>query len=213
MAESKIAGLSEAEQKQFDKLAAKAAAASPHGPAVRIGEPYVALTNISLPRRGQESIKPAERMNDLVPAGETVYLTPEEVALLERHEGKDGRRISVIRRKSEVDNNNPPRPHPSYLSGPLFRPGTPPPGTDLPRPDPAGSTRVVEMTVPETAQPQPGAENVQAGPNQDAVDILPGGQLARDDIRQGADQDLMAAVKAQNPQITAQTEPGTRGRR
>lgn len=188
--------LSDAEAKQLEKLLAKANAANQHGPAVRIGDAYVALTNLSVPRRG--ILAPGEvRQSDLVQAGETVYLTPEEAAPYLRHGDRDGRRIPVIARKGEVDANNPPRPHPSYLSGPVFRPVTPPPGSDLPRPDPAGSSRLamLDSPVPEAAPPVPGSEN--APPSQDAVDILPGGQLARDRVQQGADRDVVEAYKAQ----------------
>lgn len=198
MAESN-AILTAAETKQLEKLLAKANAGNTHAPAVRIGEPYVALTNLSLPRRG--TLPPGEqRQSDLVMAGDTVYLTPDEVALFERHDPRDGRRISVVRKKTEVDNNNPPKPHPSFLSGPVFRPGPAPKGSDLPRPDPDGSSQLIQYGPPEASQPQPGSENTGTdGP--DAQDLPPGfvspGAAARDEIRQGADGDLMAAVKAQ----------------
>jgi hypothetical protein len=189
--EPKVAGLSAAEQKTYERLLGKISAANPHSAAARIGQPYIALAWLSLPRRNDP-----DKQTDRVPPGETVYLTDEEAALYMRHGPEDGRRVSVIRPKNEVDANNVPRPHPSYLSGPVFRPSAPPPGTDLPRPDPAGSTRVTEMSVPESAQPVPGMEN-RASASEDAADILPGGQLARDQVRQGADQDMVSAVKHQ----------------
>lgn len=190
----KPAGLTAAEQKKLDELLAKAAPLNLHGPALRAGKPYVALINLSLPRRGDK-----DKQCDLVPAGETVYLTDEEAATFLRHGSRDGRRVAVIRPKGEVDANNPPKPPPSLLTGPILRPQQPPPGSDLPRPDPAGSSHLLQYgtgnPVPESAQPQPGTENVMPGP--DAVDIPPSGQHAREVITQGADQDLMAAVKAQ----------------
>jgi hypothetical protein len=130
-------------------------------------------------------------------AGDTVWLTDEEAARFERHGDRDGRRVAVVRLKSEVDASNPPRPHPTLLSGPVFRPAVPAPGTDGPRPDPAGSTRIVTVGPPEAQQVpvQHGGEPVL--PAQDAVDILPGGQLARDQVTQRADMDLVSAVKAQ----------------
>jgi hypothetical protein len=194
-AAEKTPALTPAEAKQLDKLLAKANTGNAHGPAVQLGKPYVALTNLSVPRRVQ--LDPKDRQTDLVLAGETVYLTDEEAARYLRHGDRDGRRVAVIRAKSEVDANNPPRPHPSLLSGPILRPTTPPPGSDLARPDPAGSSRIVEQSpVPESSEPAPPSRS------EDALDITPGtGELARQEIRQGADADLVAAVKSQAPQI------------
>jgi len=74
-----------------------------------------------------------------------------------------------------------PRLLPRHVSGRLFRPTTPPPGSDAPRPDPEGSSRIQvldEGRAPETGgsmQPEPSElsdhlrETVQA----DALDIPP----------------------------------------
>lgn len=194
----KIPGLTEAEAKQWEKLRAKAAAAAGvHGPEIRVGEPYQALVNLSVPRRGV--IAPGEvRQSDLVPAGETVYLTDEEAATFLRHGGRDGRRIPVIRKLHGPDSSseeNAGRIHPSYLSGQVMRPVMPPGGpgeSEQPRPDPADASKVIRYeTVPETVQPVPGSENL------GDIDIKPGTANVGLGTVSGADQDLMAAVKAQ----------------
>jgi hypothetical protein len=198
--ERALPGLSETEAKQFEKLRAKAnAAAGVHAAEIRVGEAYIALTNLSVPRRGPVP-KDEVRQSDLVPAGETVWLTDEEAATFLRHDGKDGRRIPVIRKLHGPDSSAEPnagRIHPSYLSGPVFRPSAPPPGTDLPRPDLPDSSRIISSgpPVPEGLPPQVLGS---MPPAQDAVDIVPGtGQLARDAITAGANPELVAAAKAQ----------------
>jgi hypothetical protein len=110
------------------------------GPTGRIGEPYEALTWLSVPRRGDK-----DRATDRVPPGETVYLTEDEARLFERHDpGCDGRQIAVIRKLSGPDGSREPLPRvlPRHVSGRLFRPAMPPPGSDAPRPDPAESSRI-----------------------------------------------------------------------
>lgn len=195
----KAPGLSEAELKQFEKLLGKAnAAAGPHTTAIRIGEPYIALVNLSVPRRGD--LPAGEiRQTDLVPAGDTVYLTDDEAATYLRHNDRDGRRIPVVRKLNGPDSSSEPnagRIHPSYLSGPLFRPGPPAPGSDAPRPDPEGASRVTH--VPEATPPQAGTENI-TPPGGDAVDIAPGtAQVARQQVMDGASPDLVGAMKAQS---------------
>jgi hypothetical protein len=197
----KVPGLSEAEVKQFEKLRAKAnAAAGVHAAEIRVGEPYIALVNLSVPRRGPVPANEV-RQADLVPAGDTVWLTDDEAATYLRHDAKDGRRIPVIRKANGPDSSAEPnagRIHPSYLSGPVFRPSAPPPGTDLPRPDLPDSSRIITTgpPVPEGMPPQ-----VLGGvmpPAQDAADIIPGsGQLARDAVTAGADPEMVAAIKQQ----------------
>jgi len=196
-------GLTEAEKKTLAKLLEKVNIGNTHSPAVRIGREYVALVNLSVPRRDNTR---EDRQVDLVRAGDSVWLTDDEAAKFLRHGDRDGRRVAVIRLKSEVDNNNPPKPHPSLLTGPIMRPATPAPGSDGPRPDPAGATRVIEQTtIPES-------EVVPVAP-QDAMDILPGQPISGGEIggnayvQAGADQDLMAAVKAQSG-----LTKGTRGK-
>lgn len=193
---AEVPGLSATESRQLDKLLAKAnSARAPHSPAVRVGREYVALTNLSMPRRGDK-----DKGCDLVMAGESVWLTDDEAALYLRHGERDGRQVAVIRLKSEVDANNPPKPHPMLVSGRPFRPAPPAPGTDQPRPDPEGSSRIVSVgpPVPEMNQPQPGPDMPLGGlAGGDAMDILPGGGgLSRATVA-GADQDLVAAVKNQ----------------
>lgn len=194
------AGLTDAERKTLEKLIAKAnIELGVHAPAVQVGREYVALTNLAVPQRGSKDLK-----TDLVLTGETVWLSDEEAAKFLRHGDRDGRRVAVIRLKSEVDMNKPPKAPPQLLTGPIFRPVTPPSGTDLPRPDPAGATRLVEQTtVPESQQPvvaQGGTPSIG-----DALDIVPGsGEAIRQATLAGADQDLMSAVRAQNPGLTAE---------
>jgi hypothetical protein len=200
-AADEVRGLTDRERAQLDKLMAKAnAAIGVHAPAVRIGKPYVALVNLAVPRR-QLANGERDLQTDLVMRGETVYLTDEEAAKFLRNGPRDGRRIAVIRPAGEVDSNHLPNAVPQLLTGPIFRPVTPAPGTDGPRPDPEGSTRVIEQTVVPESQvmtPQPGG----APSIQDALDLPPGTVIggagdSRAEAIAGADQDLMAAVKNQ----------------
>lgn len=169
--------LSAAEREQFNAFLARDAATK--GPAARIGEPYLALANLSVPRRGDK-----DRQTDLVHKGETVYLTEEEARQFERRDpGRDGRVAPVVRKLSGPDGSREDIPNllPRHLSGRLFRPVTPPPGTELPRPDPEGSSRIQVMqdgNAPEAAGsvvPEPGEmeDNLRAQIPQDAVDIPP----------------------------------------
>jgi hypothetical protein len=168
--------LSAAERESLKKLLARDSATS--GPAGRIGEPYEALTWLSVPRRGD-----VDRQTDRVAPGETVYLTEEEARKFERHDpGSDGRMVSPIRKLSGPDGSREPLPRllPRHLSGRLFRPMTPPPGSDLERPDPEGSSRVQVLDdgrAPETAgamapEPSEMADHLRdAAP--DALDLPP----------------------------------------
>jgi hypothetical protein len=183
---TKELGLSAAEQATLDKLMAKANASAVHAPALRIGEPYIALVNLSVPRRGETFTNSAGQKDvpqtDLVYAGDTVYLTDDEAARFSRCDpNRDGRRIPVVRKVSE--GGELARVHPSMLSGPMFRPAAPAPGMppEYPRPDPPGSSQVIESSpVPESAPI-------------DAVDITPSASAAP--AAAGADQDIVAAAK------------------
>jgi hypothetical protein len=153
------------------------------GPATRIGEQYVALINLSVPRRGDK-----DRQSDLVLAGETLYLTDEEARNFNRHGNRDGRRIEVVRKVSGPDGTHEelPRALPRHVSGPLFRPATPPPGSEMARPDPEGSSVVKVLDdggAPETggamtAEPSEMADVLRETP-QDAVDLPPRRARAR----------------------------------
>ena len=191
--------LTETEQKQLDKLLAKANAANVHSPALRVGEEYIALVNLSLPRRDN---KPAEKdyvpQCDLVLAGNPVWLTEAEAATFNRHNPQlDGRRIPVVVKKSELGQWQ--RVHPSLLSGPVFRPPVPAQGSnidpEIPRPDPAGASRIIESSpVPELNQPFLGSEtHITAA---DATDITPGTGNMGADPRAVADMDVVNAAKA-----------------
>lgn len=174
--------LSIAEREQLTKLLARDSAVK--GPAARIGEPYEALTCLSVPRRGDK-----DRGADLVYPGETVYLTEEEARQFERHGARDGRQVSVIRKLSGADGSHEPLQRvgangaallPRHVSGRLFRPQMPPPGSDAPRPDPEGSSRIQVMQdgdAPESrgamsAEPSEMADTLRSG-TQDAVDLPP----------------------------------------
>jgi len=174
-----LSPLSAEEREQFNKLLARASADK--SPATRIGEPYEALACLSVPRRGDK-----DRQTDLVYPGETVYLTEEEARKFERRDpGRDGRAVPVIRKLSGADGSREPLPRllPRQLSGRLFRPMMPPPGSDAARPDPAESSRVQVIDdgrAPEaggamSADPQEmaGQFSEPAAPPADAVDLPP----------------------------------------
>jgi len=122
-------------------------------PAARIGEPYVALINLSVPRRGDK-----DGATDLVYAGETIHLTEDEARQFNRKGVRDGRQVDVVRKVSGPDGTHEPPPlvPPRAVSGRLFRPAPPPPGSDAPRPDPEGSSAVQyldDAPAPERAEP------------------------------------------------------------
>jgi hypothetical protein len=147
-------------------------------PATRIGEPYEALVNLSVPRRGDK-----DRQTDLVIAGETVYLTEDEARAFNRRGNRDGRQVDVVRKLSGPDGSREPLPRvlPRHVSGRLFRPAVPPPGSDAPRPDPEGSSRVQVIedgNAPETegamsAEPAEMADHLRDTVVPDAVDLPP----------------------------------------
>lgn len=165
------------EQAILDKLLVRAS--SGKAPGARIGEPYEALTALSVPRRGDSK----DKQTDLVLAGDTVYLTEDEARAFERHGSNDGRQVPVIRKLSGPDGSREPLPRllPRHLSGRLFRPPPAPPGSDAPRPDPEGSSRIVPVDdgrAPEavgamTADPAEMADQLRGTAAQDAVDLPP----------------------------------------
>lgn len=171
--------LDAAERKQMEDLLARASAGAVETPATRFGTPYVALIPLSVPRRSGN-----KDQNDLVMPGETVNLTDDEAAQYMRHGPKDGRQVAVIRPatgpQSSQELSSRPMP-PRAVSGRIQAPPPPAPGTDGPRPDPAGSSQVQyaqPAEVPETAEPSLGSENAGwTGP--DAEDILPSRTRAR----------------------------------
>lgn len=138
-------------------------------PGVRAGQPYTALINLSVPRRGDST-----RQADLVRAGETVYLTADEAAMFNRHGDPDGRQVDVVVPASGPGSRAElPRVPPRAVSGRVWQPPQPPPGSPDARPDPPGSSTVQYATaaIPEAAEPQLGSENSPAV--QDAMDIAP----------------------------------------
>jgi len=108
---------------------------------------WQALTNISVavrdPRTGQKTDK-----NHVVPKGEIVELDEYEAANLLRCGEGSGRTTPAIR-KAEERGDPFPRLLPSQFSGPVHSPPPPPKGSDAPRPDPAGSSQVLQMLPPE----------------------------------------------------------------
>jgi hypothetical protein len=174
--------LSDDERERLNELLARDSALQ--APAARRGEPYVALIALSVPRRGDPA-----RQTDLVMAGETVYLTAEEAAQFNRHGHHDGRQIEVVRKVSGPDGSRepPPRVPPRAVSGRIFRPAVPPPGSDAARPDPEGSSRLQYLDagnpVPEANEPQMDpsemADRLQSGPAADAMDLPPKGRATR----------------------------------
>ncbi|HTJ70094.1 MAG TPA: hypothetical protein VL551_21335 [Actinospica sp.] len=153
-------------------------------PATRVGEPYVALVNLSVPRRGDK-----DRQTDLVHAGETVYLTDEEARLFNRRGNRDGRQVDVVRKLSGPDGSRGeiPRILPRAVSGRLFRPPVPEPGSGEARPDPEGSSRVQVIEdgrAPEvdgamSADPSEMADTLRSAAAADAMDLPPRGARAR----------------------------------
>jgi hypothetical protein len=165
--------LSEPERKQLEELLARAS----QSPNVRIGDPYIALINLSVPRRLVRGVdgKEPDNATELVMAGDTVWLTEEEAAKYLRHGPRDGRQVAVIRRATGAESSQlaPQRVPPRAVSGRLNAPPPPGPGDEGPRPDPPGSSQIQYMQpadVPEAAEPVAGSEN---SIEQDAVDIPP----------------------------------------
>lgn len=170
-----LAPLDAGEQKTLTELLARDSAGK--APASRIGDEYEALVCLSVPRRGDK-----DRQTDLVYPGETVHLTEEEARGFERHGNRDGRQVPVIRKLSGPDGSREPAPRllPRHVSGRLFRPAVPPPGSDAPRPDPEGSSRIQVIDdgrAPEAAgavaaDPGEMADQLREPPV-DAVDLPP----------------------------------------
>jgi hypothetical protein len=159
--------LSPAEQKMLSDLTLRANAGK--APAVRIGEPYQALIPLSVPRRGDPT-----HQTDLVMPGETVYLTDDEAESFNRHGSRDGRQIEVLRKLDGPAGNELIRVRPAAVSGRINQPPPPPPGSDAARPDPAGSTHIMTMQIPESGEPQAGSEN----DGGDAADLPPGTRIS-----------------------------------
>lgn len=177
---SEMTPLTEAEREVMNKLLARESQVQT--PATRPGDPYVALINLNVPRRGTDPL----RGSDLVMAGETVNLTPEEAAGYMRHGPGDGRRVPVIRPATGPKSSSeaPQRVPPRAVSGALRQPATPAPGSGMPLPDPAGASAILQQEVPETGEPVPGSENSDGDPGAggtyvSAEDILPERTRAR----------------------------------
>lgn len=154
--------LTAAEQKDLERLLMRQAAGG--GPAVRIGDPYQALVNLSVPRRGDP-----EKLTDLVRPGETVYMTKDEADKINR------RHPRPVLRPAKEATEPLPQIHPREMSGRIFAPPVPAPESDAARPDPPGSSHLVEreVRIPEAGEPQVGSENLSAA---QVMDIPPRAQ-------------------------------------
>lgn len=152
--------------------------AAPAAPAVTAaGKPvlakYQALTNISVPQRSDNGLLTGQ--NELYGPGDIVELTEREAANLLATGPRAGRQAPAIRAYKDRGMSLP-RILPRQMSGLVRQPATPPAGSDAPRPDPAGSSRIVESgpPPPEITDPVPGSENG-APITLDALDLPPRG--------------------------------------
>lgn len=135
------------------------------------GSKYIALVNISRPRKNRKADDP----NDLVTAGETVIMTADEAALYM----PPNKPVAMIAKVG--DSQGAALLLPRQISGRQRQPpATPPPGYDGPRRDPAGSTHILVMQESETTDPQPDPQGQSAevfgSGVVDAIDIPPSGQ-------------------------------------
>jgi hypothetical protein len=128
---------------------------------------YQALTNLSVPRKGDPN-----RETDLVLTGEVIDLDDATAALFL----PPARQPAVIRKASEAGSDLVPLLG-RQLSGVKINPrtgqriGMPAVPADA-RPDPDGSSAVQVIEPPEAREPQPGSETRAAG-RDDALDIPP----------------------------------------
>jgi hypothetical protein len=184
--------LTAAEQRTLTELLTRASLLqSPHAPAIRIGEEYVALINLSVPRRTNSLVDAKDRQVDLVRRGETVWLTDEEARLFMRADpDRDGRQIPVIQKVNGPESKaEQPFLLPRLVSGRQFGPPV------HARADPAGSSFVQQVAIPEATPAAPGTEQV---PQADAIDLPPTRSAAREAVA-GVDQELVDRARAQMP--------------
>src|ERR1035441_7820457 len=99
--ETEARPLTDAERDTLTKLLAR----DKGTPATRVGEPYVALTCLSVPPRGGK-----EPNTDLVMPGETVYLTEGGARQFNRHGVRDGKQVDVLRKLSGPEGSREPLP-------------------------------------------------------------------------------------------------------
>jgi hypothetical protein len=134
---------------------------------------YQALTNISVAVRDSKTGKKTDK-NHVVRAGDLVKLDEEEARNLLDSGPGTGRMTPAIRPKSQA---RAPMPTllPRNLTGPIRQPPPPAPGTDGPRPDPAGSSSIIEVNpkLPELNDPQTDTDTRVGG--DEAVDLPPTG--------------------------------------
>jgi len=138
-------------------------------PAVKVSDrkKYQALTNLSIPQVTEAGL--ATGQNDLIPAGEIVELTEAQARNLMGTGPKYGRQAPAIRPAAEAKGELP-KLMPRQLSGTMRVPAPPPPDSEMPRPDPPGSSKLVVTEPPEASEPKPGDEQL---PPAGAMDIPP----------------------------------------
>jgi hypothetical protein len=134
------------------------------------GSKYIALTNLSRPRKNRKPDDP----NDLVPAGETVVMTAEEAAMYL----PPNKPVPMVAKIG--DSAGAALLLPRQMSGRMRQPpSNPPKGYDGPRRDPAGSTHILVMEeATDGADHLPEGEHAAAFTEGvvDALDIPPSGQ-------------------------------------
>jgi hypothetical protein len=116
---------------------------------------YQALVNLSIPQVSDSGMLTGQ--NDLIPRGEIVELDERQAANLMACGPRHGRTVPAIRPAAEAKGDLP-RLLPRQLSGPLRQPPPPPDGSDAPRPDPPGASRILVQQPPESTEPMPGSE-------------------------------------------------------
>jgi hypothetical protein len=166
--------LDDGERLLLTNLLGRMSAGQAPSPGVRVGNPYQALANISIPRRGDW-----QRNTDLVRPGETVYLTDDEAAAINQNMRRVTRRnVDVLRPAKEAGSSPMPKLTGRVLSGPLNAPPPPPPGSDMARPDPPGSTKILitQDVAPEASEPSIGSEDAPPA-EADAMDLPPGTRM------------------------------------
>lgn len=139
---------------------------------------YQALANLSVPRPAVAG-QPDEKQVDLVMAGDFVMLTDDQAEKFLHWRVWRGAPERPLIRKAADQNAPLPDMQPRVLSGRMMGP---PQGA---RPDPPGSSVLMEQRTPEAEEPQPGSENA-GEPEQDALDIAPRTTRARAGAAAGA---------------------------
>jgi len=125
---------------------------------------FQALINLSVPMPRMPG-QPDDKRTFMVEPGEIVELTEEQA--------RNFMRLRTPAIRPATQSGDPlPRIAPAQMSGPLRKGLVNPPGDFTgARADPPGASHIQTITVPETADPSPGQENVMS---QGPMDIKPG---------------------------------------